>query len=428
MEEIRRALTTTDNGVVNVITEDLEPTLIDYLYNVSPLINLVTKKRADGKTHEVALRTAVPEAWVEGELTPPTYVGSTYARKSVQMKIVRISGGVSHFAQSSAQFLDLLQQEILVSVKAVAKTLEFMNFWGNATADAYQWDGIDTLINANGSSVIDWRAEADLTLLDNMIDSLEQIEGLAGDEYIFVASPQMISKFSALETRVGVDLVSREYEGGLRLRTYRGIPFVPAFYVRATAASPTPVVTVAGSGSLGAGVYNYKIASVTRSGEQVVGTSDDGTSAGAALTLTWTADSTAKLYKIYRTAVGVTPSTDADYSLLTTVAAKTYDGTGAVSGNVTTFVDNGSYTLNTDVHPLGAGEETVWLLDLNPLRGISMLYLENQAGTGTAAGNWIRFWEIGKNRSAYEYSIETFNALQLPQPETCVVARAVTVE
>lgn len=49
-EELRKALTTTTGGVANLIPEDLEPILVEYLKTLSPLNMLVSKKIAEGKT------------------------------------------------------------------------------------------------------------------------------------------------------------------------------------------------------------------------------------------------------------------------------------------------------------------------------------------------------------------------------------------
>jgi hypothetical protein len=427
MDELRRALTTTTGGVENVIPEDLEPTLIEMLLKVSPLLALLPKKRADGKTHEVALRTAIPSAWVEGELATPNYTSSTYDRKSVQLKITRAAGGVSNFAQASAaSFIDLLTQEINGSLEGIASTLEFLNMWGN-TGDAYQYDGLDKLISEDGN-VIDHDGVVTLALLDDMLDTIEQYRGVSRDRKIWVMSAQMLSKISGLNTRIGMDLDTLEFEDGFRMKAYRQIPIVTAPYVRPLSATTSPTVSAAagaGTGTLATGTWRYKIASVTVDGEQVAGTADDVAVTGPDdVDLTWTADTNAKLYKIYRTAVNGADA-DANYSLLATISAKTYDSNGNVTANVASYTDTGALTLNTSVHPLAAGDETIWLIDIDEGRGASMLYLPN--AQGNAAGqNWVRYLPLGRTRSSQDYLIETFTALQLPQPETCVVARRVS--
>lgn len=430
MEELRNALKSTD--VTALIPEDLEPGLIEYLYKVSPLYNLVTKKRATGSTHEVNVRSSVPEAWAEGELTTPVVRSAGYTRKTVQLKIFAITGGVSHFAQAStADFIDLLSAELDASVQAMADLLEFEAVWGN-TADSYQTDGFDSYITSEASeNIVDVDGTVSLSTLDSMLDKISIYRGVNRDPKIFLASPGMVSKISGLETRVGLDLTDVEYPGGLRMRTYRGIPLLEAPYVKPQTTTTSPTVTAAAQGSGGTiadGTYRYKISSVTMNGEQVAGTADTATAAAGgtdSVALSWTADANAKLYKVWRTGAGEADDDD-NYDLVTTIAAKTYDANGNVTGNVNSFTDDGSYTLNSDVHPLGAGEETIWLLNFNPRRGASVVYLPNEFGRPQGEGGFMRYIPLAKTDSSEKYKLEIFGAMQLPQPQVCTMARRVS--
>lgn len=429
MKELRNALASLDggNGVGNLVSEDLEPAMIGYLYRVSPLVQLLPKKRAAASTHEYSRRTVIPSAWVESELASQTFQSSTYDRTSVALKITRVAGGVSHFAQAAtAEFIDLLETEVEGAMEGVGLTLEYLNVWGDASADSLQYSGLDKTISTdNGGTVIDHDGVATLALLDQMVDAVSQYRGVSRDPKLFIMSSQMISKISGLESRVGMDLDTLEFAGGLRLRSWRGIPMLDAPYVRPTAVSPT--VAAAGStanGSLPAGTYRYKIASVTLEGEQVAGTAASATIASTGkVTLTWTADASAKLYKVYRTGSGEADDDD-NYDLLKVVAAKSYTN-GVVSGNVGSFVDDGTFTANDDVHPLASGDETIWLVNMNPARGVSMLYLPNQFGTERAE-SWIKFIPLAKTKSSEDFMIETFTAQQNTQPATSVVARRVS--
>lgn len=381
--------------------------------------------------HEVNLRSAVPQAWAEGELATPTHVASTYARKSVQLKIFRIAGGVSHFAQSStAQWIDLMESEVQAAVESLADLLEFMVVWGDADADAYQTSGLDNIVAGDSAStVVDVDGTVTLATLDNMIDSVENYRGVNRDPKVFLASNQMISKISGLETRIGMDLRPVDYPGGLRMATYRNIPLLPASYVRPASTTSSPALSgsaVAG-GSLTAGTYRYKIASVTMSGEQIASAGVSVTTATTNLTarLTWTADADAKLYKIYRTGDGEADDDD-NYDLIKVIAAKTYDSAGTVTGTVATFDDDGTYTAKTRFHPLAANEETIWLVDLNPIRGLSWVYLPNRAGTGVDGDGFVRFMPLARTKSSEDYLIEVFSAVQVPQPQVMAVARRVS--
>jgi hypothetical protein len=88
---LRKALATTGSGQY-LVREDLEAAIRDYLWYVSPLTERIPLVRATGHLHEVSKRTAVNRGWFEGESTDPTYSQSTYARRSVEIKILRASG------------------------------------------------------------------------------------------------------------------------------------------------------------------------------------------------------------------------------------------------------------------------------------------------------------------------------------------------
>src|SRR5690606_4616879 len=230
--ELRRALTTGAGGVSNLIPEDLAEQLVTYLYKVSPLTSLLPKKRSTSKTYEVAIQTAGREAWVTGEAPTPNFLNATYDRKAAVLKVVQAAGGVSHFAQAATnEFIDLLETEVTAALEAMVDTFEYMNIWGN-DADGYQWDGLDAQISANADSIHDHDGTVTLGLLDNMIDGTEIYRGVSRHPKALLMSHGMQSKVSGLETRIGIDLETLEYEAGFRLRTYRGIPIIPTPYMK----------------------------------------------------------------------------------------------------------------------------------------------------------------------------------------------------
>ena len=135
--------------------------------------------------------------------------------------------GVSSFAQGlTAQFVNQLQEQINASVLGVANTLEWLLFFGNAS-DAFQFNGIEAAVNAdakaklaigNGGSNLDLGGAAlSLTNLDAMIDQTRTYRGSASDKWMFVLSQPMISRVSALQTRV-TRLTDRvKMEGGFEM-------------------------------------------------------------------------------------------------------------------------------------------------------------------------------------------------------------------
>ena len=137
-----------------------------------------------------------------------------------------------------------------------------------------------------------------------MIDVVETYRGTNRDPKVFIASQQMISKLSGLQTKIQRTVQQVEFEAGFRLDTYRGIPMLPSGFVRpaTTTTSPTVTATAAAGGSLADDEYFYRIASVTMYGEQIIGAENSATTATTnnTVALTWTADTNAKLYKIGR--------------------------------------------------------------------------------------------------------------------------------
>lgn len=443
-EELRKALLTTAVGSGSaLVPEDLEPALIEYLYKVSPLTRLLKVKAANGATHEYNKRTGVPASWFEGELTSTTQATSSYERATVQLKILRTGGGVSGFAQAATrEFINALESEITGSVEGFADLVEFGTLWGSASADTYQFSGLDTFVQADttarADNVFDVNGVITLTDLDNMLNAAEGFREVQRDPKVFIASRGMISKISGLQTKILRNVNEIEYEGGFRMRTYMDIPLLPSDFVKpaTTTTSPSDLAAAAATGgTLATGSYYYKIASVTLYGEQLAGSTEatvSTTGSQNTVNLTWTADTTAKLYKVYRG----TSTGDTNLTYLTTIAAKAYDSTGLVTASVAAWSDSGSVTQTTNVqHPLSTGMENIFLINLNDARGMALLNLTGEMGNSVgsnggvdeAAKRLIRYIELARTKSAFEYLLEGFLAAQVPWPKLHAISRRVKV-
>lgn len=429
MELLNKALLTSATGSA-LIPYDLNPAILEYLGKINPLWAAIPKKQADSKTHEYTVRTAVPSARFEGELTDPSAVSSTYARSSVQLKIMRIAGGVSGYQQAvTERFVDALQTEVSGAVEGFGELVEWATLYGNKN-DAYQFDGLEALMLADsaakksisaGGNILDVDGVISLSHLDAMIDAVNSYRGGQRDRRVFVASNSMISKISGLQTKISRNVQSVEFEGGFRMLTYRDLPLVPSSYVSPAATTTSPAVSAAAAagGSLPDLARYYAIASVTPAGEQLMGSIATATTATTnnSVALTWTADANALLYKVYRG-----DATGADnMGLLATIAAKTYDGTGAVSGTVAAYTDDGSATVNTAVRPLATGEENIFLVDLDPTRGIQ--FVGKMSPLGEAVDSFVSFVPLATRKSAYEFLIESFMAMIAPYPALHAIAR-----
>lgn len=406
-EELALQLTTADGGVLS--PESLEPIIVELVRKLSPLIAGITVIQSNGKTHEFNNRTALPEAYFEGENASTPSSKSSYNRISVPLKIIHAKGGVTGFQQAASKaFVDSFVKEVQGASQATAWAIEFGVMWGNATADQYQFSGVDTWISTNR---IDKNAVITLRYLDDMIDPILNAGVVDRTTLAFYLSPQMLSKISTLQTEARISIEKVIYAGGLEMASYRGIPLIPTSFTRATSQMSAPsVANDAASGGLQTGkTYRYKVAAVTTTGEQWA--SDEtslATITGTATLVTWVAVAGARLYKIYRTVGDGATGTE---KYLTTVAAKTYDGDGTITGNKTQFIDTlADGTIGND-YPLSFTnkDEVIFLLDLDPEKSIEIAGLRNQQGE--VVKNLIQMLPLARTKDVEEFLLLSYLAL-----------------
>jgi len=198
--ELRKALTASSSSGTALIPEDLEPMIRANLLQLSPLTRMIPLVTADGNVHRVVRRTAHNSAaWFEGEMTPAAYSQSTYARRSVEVKILRTHGQASDFMVSAARsFTDVLADEIESATEGLADLFEFSTIYGCAddltgitTGDAYQYSGVYPwlLEDAAATNVIDVDGTITLTYLDNMMDQIMKYRNLRDMQWLFLMSP-----------------------------------------------------------------------------------------------------------------------------------------------------------------------------------------------------------------------------------------------
>jgi hypothetical protein len=276
----------------------------------------------------------------EGAVTP-TY-NSTYARKSVQLKVLRRKGAVTNFLQdASKNYIDAAAAEMENHLQAHVYDMIAGLEWGNADANAYAWDGLDKLIatnrtnNARGGVV-----PANLTFLDDAIDANLEKQG-GQHKKVILASPKMQSLVSRLLTNVrlnqdhGPGLGTVEIEGGWRLASYRDIPILPVSGMSPKAKMGTVTASTATSGgTIADGTYWFNVAYVDYNGESEASTEISQICTGGAgnvhtLTLAWSAVTGALYYKVY---VSTTTGTEL---LKVVLPAVTYDSAGTIAANVT---------------------------------------------------------------------------------------------
>lgn len=395
-----------------LIPEDLEPTLVDLVLRLNPILAMHEIRQASGKTHEFNRITGIGTARFEGENATTAASDSTYARAGVQLKVLRKRGGVSGFQQASAKkFIDSYKTELMNATRAMAHLNEFAILWAD-DADAFQYDGYDANLSTN---VFEQAGVVTLAGLDNLIDSV-RTQGLPPREPLyFVMSPKMLSAVSALQTRVQIPIDEVEIEGGFRFKTYRGLPIVESSFT--TPVGKMTAVTVADLAGVGAldvaAAYRYRVSAVTLEGESEASDETLFTLGGGITrsTVSWTAFPGALLYKIYRSEGGGASGT---VQYLTTIAAITYNGSGEPTGDVTSFADSlADSTRNAARTPMvsvgSVREETIFLIDKNPELGAYIAGLKNEAGENVE--NLIQFLRLARVRDAEEFLLVSYQAL-----------------
>lgn len=425
--ELKKALLTSVSGSA-LIPEDLDSVLHEELLKLQPLAEILDVVQAEGKTHEYNVRSSHPQGWFEGETTPMAQQSGTYTRATVQLKIARIWGGVTGFGQAVTEaYINALETEIMGAVEGMADVFEYGLMWGIAddigfTGDAYQYSGIiPRLLKYAPTNVVDAGGnKVELADLDSAI-AKTTFRRTRTDPRMWVMGVQMKQVADGLQTKVQIPLTQVELaDGKIAMSAYDNIPIWESDFIvpQSTSTSPTLADAIAAGGSLANGDYNYKISSITIYGEQVVSAASGGVTAGTGnnkTNLTWTADTNAKSYMIWRQDGG-----SGDYTLLDIIPAKTYDSAGTVNGVVEAYTDDGTKT-KIAVKPLETGEQNILLLNYNPARGASFVGMVDDMGQQT--GKILSYVELARTKDSYDFFLKSYHALRLIHPNLVSLVR-----
>jgi len=420
---LRKAILDSSDAAA-LIPEDLDPILFEELLNLQPLAELLSVAQADGKTHEYSIRSSHPQAWFEGESTPMNQTKSAYVRKTVQLKIQRIWGGVTGFTQAvTEEFIDALETELMGSLTGMADIMEFGALYGAAddigfTGDAYQYSGIlprmwayapGNVVDAGGNKIT-------LDDLDAAIALAAKHRQTRNDPYLWMMGQRMKQVVDGLQTRVQMPLQSMElFDGKLTMAAYDAKPILETDYLvpESTSTSPSDLSATEddGAGSLAADQYFYNISSVTVYGEQIAGTEANVTMTGGsdAVDLAWTADSNAVLYLIWR---GLATG-NANLQLLDIIPALSYDSAGTVNGTVTAYKDTGAKT-PVAVKPLSTGEQTILLLNRDARKGVK--FLGKIDDMGRQVDSLVSYVPLARVKDTYDYMLKAYMSLKMPYP------------
>jgi len=397
---IRKALDSSTNVGEGLIPEHLEEVITNTIVRLSPELAMVDAVYDAQKFHEFNRLTTLPAAggaMGENAVTPTR--NGTYARDTVQMKIVRRKGSVTNFLQdTSKNYIDAAAAEMENNLLAHVYDLATYITYGNKVADPYTFDGLDTLIATNRvQGAAGGTVPTTLGFLDDMIDENTERQGSAHKK-AFLMSPKMLSKISSLLTNVrlnqglvGNGLTQVEIGGGWRLNAYRDIPIITSSAMRPKTTMGTVTAASAGSGSaIPDDTYYFQVAAVTYNGESLACTElNEITTSADTLTLSWSAVAGALFYKIY---CGLTTGTT-NLKLVRVVAANAYDGNGTIgvaatgyifTANPSTADTSAPVGMRSDIPLVATGlipSENVLLWDLDSFQGLGKLPYTNTAGS-----------------------------------------------
>jgi hypothetical protein len=429
LSELKKALTTTGSGEA-LLPYDLDSVLHEELLKLQPLAQLLSVIQAEGKTHEYRVKTSHPMAWFEGETTGPNYQNGAYQRKTVQLKIQRIWGSVTGFAQAvDEKFINALAEELSGSLEGMSNLFEYGVMHGCAddvgfTGDALQFTGlVPRLFALAPTNVVDAGGQkVTLDMLDQAMAKAAMYRQTRNDPKLWFMGLRMKQVVDGLQTKVQLPLTTAELaDGKIVMDAYAKAPIYETDYLvpEDTTTSPAVSAAAAAGGNMPAATWNYRLSSVTMFGEQVGGTASSNVTTDTTnkkVNLTWTPDANAKLYMVWR------KQGAGAWQLLDIIAALTYDGDGKVNGTVATYTDDGSKTAKA-VKPLESGEQQILLADINPNRGLAFVGMIDDMGR--PIDRLVSFVELARVKDSFDYMLKSYLTARVLYPNLASIVRHV---
>lgn len=428
---LKKALDSGASSGGALIHEYLEDIITDQIISQYPEWSMISPKKIGSKSYKLKSRNARGGVGgAVGENATLTAQNSTYEQPEVPLKIVARQFSVTDFLRdSTSENLDAFAQELENEVNDQVLSLNLYNIFGNAVADTYQYSGWDKsiLTNRNKTVLDGWSSGAAtvpsaLTTFDNMINASNR-KGGERFKRAFVMSSDMASLLSRLYTSVRKNIAPEmtRLPGGHELESYRRIPILESTVISGSHTGTMTTVTAASAGTTGGslsdGTYYFRVSAITADGESMASAESSVTLAGATATqqinLTFTAFPGAIGYKVFYSATtGLS-----GMSLIRWSAAKTYDGNGSISGNVTT-INLLNVTANTTVtgiasdKPLtavsGVNAENIYLICFDDYQGMGRFAFNN---AGQRENGIVSFDMLGKTKMTTDAILQTHGAI-----------------
>lgn len=437
---IRKALTSASGVGQPLVPEKLEEVITNTVVRLSPELAVMRARFDNQKTHEFNQVTTLPQAGgAMGEAATTPTRNSTYTRQTVDLKVIRRKGSITHFLQdAAANYVDSQAQEMENHLIAHVYDLNtYINF-GNELADQYSFGGFDRFINTN--RIVSSRggeAFSGLPMLDEMIDRNLDQQG-EGHPRVFMMSNRMLSAVSQALTNVRLNqglvngLTQVDIGGGWRLNAYRDIPIIATSGLRPR--FQMGAVSTASSGSGGAitdDTWYFRVAPITYNGEEVASAEVSVTTSSAdTITLSWSTPSTYQplYYKIYA------GTTSGQLSLVRMISAFNYDASGTITGDATSYQFSSdpdsadstvpSHMQNDVPYTLDPAnnepEETIGLIDLHEYQGLGKLAYTNSGGS--RMGGLVTIYPLAETDDFMPFLVKSYCA-EVPSFEATSVWR-----
>lgn len=466
---IKKALTAATGSGEALVPQQLEQAITNAIPRLSVALSMITAKYAPGKLYEYNRLTGLPTAGsAVGESSITPIVQPTFQRANKTLKIFRKKGATTDFladaSRGNAQVsYDAAAANIEATMLSFIYDMEHYTLFGNESANAYEFSGLDTLVTTNRiNKGIAGVVPTSLKELDDLIDANLDNQGY-DHKKAFVMSPYMLSKFSQLLTNVRLNqgmsgqMSQVDVPGGWRLNAYRDIPIIMSSACRPKTVMGTVTPTTATTtGSIADASYNsFVVSAVTTQGEQLgARAANIATTGGGAstVTLSFSAVTGAIKYKVY---FQTGTSGGGAETLISVVPAQTYDATGAVAGSISNTINTNSiitsgadgnvtsiklFTVaaHTEVptamqsdYPLmgtlstGVIPEYVFLWDLDEIQGMGRMAYTNQ---GTRMNGLVTIEELAKTDAYLPFMLTSHCALIDSFEKTSAVIRGLKVQ
>jgi hypothetical protein len=156
--------------------EHLDTRLADITDRKTPFLDKVSKKKANGITHEWDMITALgSNDTATGECGTPPDNEATITRYSAQIKTFASKVEVCDKAQwGASDYFDLMDMHLMHGMRKILQDVEKKCFYGDATAHVNEFDGIYNIVSdyASGNIVDATHHKISTTYIDTAIQNV----------------------------------------------------------------------------------------------------------------------------------------------------------------------------------------------------------------------------------------------------------------